>query len=75
MTSPMMNDSSGGAFLAQGTRRLGRRPVILMLLGLAGFLVFDRSLAGQEEQLSLRISAERQNIEHVTSIRRDARRT
>jgi PAS domain S-box-containing protein len=46
-----------------------------MLLGLAYLAVLDRSLDKQREQLSQRISAERNSIEPVTSIRRDTRRT
>ena len=75
MTASTANHSSGGAPLAQGTRRLGRLPVILMLLGLTGLLLFDQSLDSQREQLSRRLSTERQNIEPVTSIRRDARKS
>jgi PAS domain S-box-containing protein len=46
-----------------------------MLLGLVGLLLFDRSLDNQREQLARRISTEHQNIEPVTSIRRDARKS
>jgi PAS domain S-box-containing protein len=46
-----------------------------MLLGLACLAVLDCSLDKQREQLSQRISAERNSIEPVTSIRRDTRKT
>jgi PAS domain S-box-containing protein len=46
-----------------------------MLLGLVGLLLSDRSLDNQREQLARRLSAERQSIEPVTSIRRDARKS
>jgi PAS domain S-box-containing protein len=46
-----------------------------MLLGLACLAVLDRSLDKQREQFSQRISAERNSIEPLTSIRRDTRKT
>jgi PAS domain S-box-containing protein len=46
-----------------------------MLLGLACLAVLDRSLDKQKEQLSQSISAERNSIEPLTSIRRDTRKT
>jgi len=69
------SDSSGGAPRARGLRRLAVLPVLFMLLGLACLAVLDCSLDKQREQLSQRISAERNSIEPVTSIRRDTRKT
>jgi len=45
-----------------------------MLLGLVGLALLDHSFDQQREQLSQRLSAARQNIEPLTSIRRDARK-
>jgi len=56
-------------------QRLAVLPVLFMLLGLACLAVLDCSLDKQREQLSQRISAERNSIEPVTSIRRDTRKT
>ncbi len=50
-------------------------PAFLMLLGLASVSVIAHSLDNQRDQLSRRLSAERKNIELVTNIRRDARKT
>ena len=75
MTASTANHSSGGAPLARGSWCFGRLPIILMLLGLVGLLLSDRSLDNQREQLARRLSAERQSIEPVTSIRRDARKS
>jgi PAS domain S-box-containing protein len=46
-----------------------------MLLGLVGLGVLDKSFDRQRELLSQRLSAERNNIEPVTSLRRDTRKT
>ena len=75
MTTSVASDSSGGAPRARGLRRLAVLPVLFMLLGLACLAVLDCSLDKQREQLSQRISAERNSIEPVTSIRRDTRKT
>jgi len=75
MTTSTANDSSGGAPRARGLRFLAILPVLFMLLGLACLAVLDRSLDKQREQFSQRISAERNSIEPLTSIRRDTRKT
>ena len=56
-------------------RRLAYLPLLLMLLGLVGLGVLDKSFDRQSKLLSQRLSAERDNIEPVTSIRRDTRKT
>ncbi len=45
-----------------------------MLIGIVGFAMIENSLDVRKEQLSLRIQAAHNNIEPVTSIRRDARK-
>jgi signal transduction histidine kinase len=45
-----------------------------MLVGIVGLAMIENSLEGRKEQLSQRIQAARNNIEPVTSIRRDTRR-
>ena len=73
MTVSMARDSSGNT--ARGWWRLAILPVPFMLLGLVGLLLFGQSLDRQREQLSQRLSVERKNIEPLTSIRRDTRKT
>jgi PAS domain S-box-containing protein len=75
MTRSVAGDSSEGAPRARGLRRLAVLPVLFMLLGLACLAVLDCSLDKQREQLSQRISAERNSIEPLTSLRRDTRKT
>jgi PAS domain S-box-containing protein len=48
---------------------------VLLGLGIVGLAVPDRSFDNQREQLSRRLLVERNNIEPLTSIRRDARKT
>jgi signal transduction histidine kinase len=50
-------------------------PMALMLLGLLGLALVERSTNRQKEDLSKRISEQRRNIEPVTGLRRDARKT
>jgi signal transduction histidine kinase len=59
----------------RGWRRLAALPIVLMLLGLVGLTLVDHSLYQERDRLSRRVSSERQNIEPLTSIRRDARKT
>ena len=75
MTTPTADDSLGGSHLTRVLRWSAGLPVVLMLLGLASVSVIAYSLDNQREQLSRRLSAEHKNIEPVTSIRRDARKT
>jgi signal transduction histidine kinase len=46
-----------------------------MLLGLAGIAVLESSLLGDRGRLAQRISVQRRNVEPLTSIRRDTRKT
>jgi signal transduction histidine kinase len=50
-------------------------PIALMLLGLVALGLAERSLDQQKEQLSQRISEQRRNIEPLTSVRRDTRKS
>jgi signal transduction histidine kinase len=74
LTAPTITNSSRGSWPARALRLAGILSVSLMLVGIVGLAVIENSLEGQKEQLSQRIQAARNNIEPVTSIRRDTRR-
>ena len=75
MTAATTDPLSEGLPRVRRVRFFAVLPMLLLVIGLVVLAVVENSLDEQRERLSRRISKERENVEPLTSIRRDARKT